>query len=82
MPCQGAITLSDLIDPTFTLVCIRCERRGVYGRQVNGHAWRRPGDRFEIIPPRRLPSAKRSIDIQCEAKFDPPPETRREPPTW
>jgi hypothetical protein len=25
--------------------------------------------------------AKRSIDAQCEAKFDPPPETRRERPT-
>jgi hypothetical protein len=26
--------------------------------------------------------ARKSIDSQCQAAFDPPPETRREKPTW
>ena len=30
MPRSGAVTLSDLIDPTLTLVCKPCGRRGVY----------------------------------------------------
>ena len=25
---------------------------------------------------------RKSIDAQCQAVFDPPPETRRERPTW
>jgi hypothetical protein len=30
MPRQGDVTLSDLIAPTLTLFCARCERRGIY----------------------------------------------------
>jgi hypothetical protein len=30
MPRSGAVTLSDVIDPTLTLVCKPCGRRGVY----------------------------------------------------
>jgi hypothetical protein len=30
MPRQGAVTLSDLIAPTLTLVCGPCERKGRY----------------------------------------------------
>jgi hypothetical protein len=30
MPRQGAVTLSDLIAPILTLICARCERKGVY----------------------------------------------------
>jgi len=29
MPRSGAVTLSDLIDPTLTLVCKPCARKGV-----------------------------------------------------
>jgi hypothetical protein len=30
MPRQGAVTLSDLIAPTLTLVCEPCGRKGAY----------------------------------------------------
>jgi hypothetical protein len=35
------------------------------------------------LPDRQLSKqAKRSIRAQCRAVFDPPPETKRERPTW
>jgi hypothetical protein len=84
MPRQGAVTLSDLIIPTLTLVCVRCERRGVYSvaRLMAKHGDARLTDLRSFLTADCPKRAKRSIDAQCEAKFDPPPETRRERPTW
>ncbi len=87
MPRQGAITLSDLIAPTLTLVCIRCERRGVYSiaRLMAKHGDARLTDLRSFLTadcPKPQKRDKRSIHAQCEALFDPPPETRRERPTW
>jgi len=84
MPRQGAVTLSDLIAPTLTLVCTRCERRGVYSvaRLMAKHGDARLTDLRSFLTVDCPNRAKFSIHAQCEAKFDPPPETRRERPTW
>jgi len=84
MPRQGAITLSDLIAPTLTLVCARCERRGVYSvaRLMAKHGDARLTDLRSFLTADCPKRAKFSLHAQCEAKFDPPPETRRERPTW
>jgi hypothetical protein len=61
-----------------------CERRGVYGvvRLMAKHGDARPTDLRSFLTADWPKRAKRSIDAQCEAKFDPPPETRRERPAW
>ncbi len=87
MPRQGAITLSNSIAPTLTLVCAHCERRGVYSiaRLMAKHGDARLTDLRSFLTadcPKRQKRDKRSIHAQCEALFDPPPETRRERPTW
>ena len=84
MPRQGAVTLSDLIAPTLTLACARCARRGVYsaGRLMAKHGDARLTDLRSFLTVDCPKRAKRSLDAQCEAIFDPPPETRREWPTW
>ena len=83
MPRQGGVTLSDLIALRLTLVCTRCERRGVYSvarlMAKNGDA--RLTDLRSFLTADCPKRAKRSIQAQCEAIFDPPPETRRERPT-
>ena len=73
MPRQGAVTLSDLIT-TLTLVCARCERRGVYSvaRLMAKHGDARLTDLRSFLTADCPKRAKRSIDAQCEAKFDPP----------
>jgi hypothetical protein len=73
MPRQGAVSLSDLISPTLTLVCGKCGRKGVYSvaRLQAKHTDLR-GFLTADYPER----ARKSIDAQCQAAFDPVPETR------
>jgi len=80
MPRQGAVTLSDLIDPRLTLVCTRCERRGVYSvaRLMAKHGDARLTDLRSFLTADCPKREMRSIHAQCEALFDPAPETRRE----
>jgi hypothetical protein len=84
MPRQGAVTLSDLIAPRLTLVCAQCDRRGVYSvvRLLAKHGDARLTDLRSFLTADCPKRASFSIHAQCEAKFDPPPETRRERPTW
>jgi hypothetical protein len=84
MPRQGAITLSDLVTPTLMLVCTRCERKGVYSvaRLMAKHGDARLTDLRSFLTAGCPKRAKFSIHAQCEAQFDPPPETRCERPTW
>ena len=78
------MTLSDLIAPVLTLVCTRCERKGVYGvaRLMAKHGDARLTDLRSFLTADCPKQAAFSIHAQCEAKFDPPPETRRERPAW
>ena len=82
MPRQGAVSLSDLIIPTLTLVCAHCDRKGVYSvaRLMAKHGDARLTDLRSFLTADYPKRAKRSIHAQCESKFDPPPETRRERP--
>jgi hypothetical protein len=84
MPRQGAITLSDLIAPTLTLVCGPCDRKGVcsVARLQAKHGDARLTDLRTFLTADCPQRAKSSIHAQCKAIFDPPPETRRERPTW
>jgi hypothetical protein len=84
LPRQGAVTLSDLIAPILTLVCEPCGRRGIYSvaRLQAKHGDARLTDLRAFLTADCPNRAKRSIHAQCAAKYDPPPETRRERPTW
>jgi hypothetical protein len=84
MPHQGAVTLSDLIAPTLTLVCAQCGRRGVYSvaRLQAKHGDAGLTDLRSFMTADCPERARASIHAQCKAIFDPPPETRRERPTW
>ena len=84
MPRQGAITLSDLVMPTLMLVCTRCERKGVdsVARLMAKHGDAHLTDLRSFLTAQCPKRAAFSIHAQCEAKFDPPPETRCERPTW
>jgi hypothetical protein len=83
VPRSGAITLTDLIGPTLT-VCEPCDRRGDYSvpRLQAKHGDARLTDLRTFLTADCPNRAKRSIHAQCAAKYDPPPETRRERPTW
>ena len=69
MPRQGAVTLSDLIAPRLTLVCARCERRGVYSvaRLMAKHGDARLTDLRSFLTADCPKRAKRSVHAQCEA---------------
>jgi len=84
MPRSGAVTLSDLMDPALTLVCARCQRKGRYSvaRLMSKHGDARLTDLRTFLTADCPQRARKSIDAQCQAVFDPPPETRRERPTW
>jgi hypothetical protein len=84
MPRQGAVTLSDLIAPILTLVCETCGRTGIYSvaRLQAKHGDARLTDLRAFLTTDCPNRAKRSIHAQCKAVFDPPPETKRERPTW
>ena len=84
MPRSGAVVLSDLIAPTLTLVCALCDRRGVYSvaRLQAKHGDARLTDLRSFLTADCPERARKSIHAQCQAVFDPPPETRRERPTW
>jgi hypothetical protein len=80
MPGSGA--LSDLISPALTLVCAVCDRRGRYSvarlQDRHGDATLTDLRRFLTA---NCPKRDRFMTAdQCEAVFDPPPETRRERP--
>jgi hypothetical protein len=84
MPRAGAVTLSDVIDPTLTLACKRCARKGVYSvarlQAKHGDA-KLPDLRRFLSNDCPKHKAVEGVD-RCQALFDPVPETRREPPTW
>jgi hypothetical protein len=77
MPRSGAISLSDLIAPTLTLVCKPCGRKGVYSvaRLQAKHGDARLTDLRGFLT---AGCPNRGWRSQCAAVFDPPPETRRE----
>ena len=81
---QGAVTLSDLISPTLTLVCNSSGRKGIYSvaRPQAKHGDARLTDLRRFL----TAGCSKHNDYQgmdrCKAMFDPPPETRRERPTW
>jgi hypothetical protein len=81
---QGAATLSDLIAPILALASEPCGRKGVYSvaRLQAKHGDARLTDLRAFLTADCPNRAKRSIHAQCAAKYDPPPETRRERPTW
>jgi hypothetical protein len=84
MPPSGAVTLSDLIAPMLTLVCAQCDRRGRYSvarlQDRHGDATLTDLRRFLTA---NFPKRDRFMSAdQCEAKFNPAPEMRRERPTW
>jgi hypothetical protein len=84
MPRQGAVTLSDLIGPTLTLVCTLCDRRGKYNvaRLQDRHGDATLTD-LRLFLTANCPRRDRFMTAdQCEAVFDPPPATRRERPRW
>jgi hypothetical protein len=80
MPRSGAVTLS----PTLTLVCALCDRRGVYsvGRLQAKHGDARLTDLRSFLTADCPERSRQSIHAHGRALFDPPPETRRERPTW
>jgi hypothetical protein len=84
MPRQGAVTLSDLIVPTLTLVCTACYRRGVYSvaRLIAKHGDARLTDLRTFLTANCPKRATFMPTDQCRAIFDPPPETKGEKPTW
>jgi hypothetical protein len=84
MPREGAVTLSDLVAPTLTLDCAPCGRKGVYSvaRLQAKHGDARLTDLRAFLTADCPKRARRSIHAQCQAVFDPPPETKRERPTW
>jgi hypothetical protein len=84
MPRSGAVTLSDLIAPTLTLVCKPCGRKGVHSlaRLHIKHGDTRLTDLRSFLTADCPQRARKSIDAQCQAAFDPPPETSRERPRW
>jgi len=61
-----------------------CQRKGVYSvaRLMAKHGDARLTDLRSFLTADCPNRAKRSIHAQCEAVFDPPPETRRERQTW
>ena len=84
MPRSGAVTLSDLIAPTLTLVCGPCGRNGRYG--VAGLMAKHGDARLTDLRQFLTATCPRRGNFmgtdQCKAIFDPPPETKRERPTW
>jgi hypothetical protein len=84
VPRQGAVTLSDLISPTLTIVCAECDRRGQYSvaRLIAKHGDARLTDLRIFLTANCPKRASFRPTDQCSAIFDPPPETRRERPTW
>ena len=81
---SGAVTLSDLIRLTLTLACARCQRKSRYSvyRLMAKHGDARLTDLRGFLTADCPQRTRKSIDAQCQAVFDPPPETRRERPTW
>jgi hypothetical protein len=84
MPRSGAVTLSDVLDQTLTLVCKPCGRKGVFSvaRLQAKHGDAKLPDLRRFLSkdcPKHL--AVEGVD-RCQALFDPTPETRRERPTW
>jgi hypothetical protein len=84
VPRSGAVTLSDLIAPTLTLVCGPCERKERYS--VAGLMAKHGDARLTDLRRFLTADCAKHNDFQgmsrCNAIFDPPPETRRERPTW
>jgi hypothetical protein len=80
MPRSGAVTLSDLIDPTLTVACARCQRKGRYSvaRLMSKHGDARLTDLRTFLTADCPQRARKSIDARCQALFDPLPETKRE----
>lgn len=84
MPRDGAITLSDILDPTLTLACAPCKRRGTYSvaRLRQKHADAKLTDLRALLSadcPKHV--TFENMD-RCEARFDPAPETKREKKEW
>jgi hypothetical protein len=75
---------ADLIDPTLALVCTRCQRHGrcSVARHMAKHGDARLTDLRTFLTADCPQRARKSIAAQCQAMFDPLPETRREKPTW
>jgi hypothetical protein len=84
VPRDGATTLSDLITPTLTLVCKPCDRNGVYNVKnlVAKHGDARSTDLRAFLTANCPKRGNYKRTDQCQAVYDPPPETRRERPMW
>jgi hypothetical protein len=76
--------LANLVAPTLTLACAQCDRRGVYSvaRLQAKHGDARLTDLRSFLTADCPERERKSIHAQCKALFGPPPETRREKPTW
>jgi hypothetical protein len=61
---------------------VRAERRLHVARLKNKYGDARLTDLRNFLTIDCPNRAIRSIHAQCEAKYDPPPETKRELPTW
>jgi hypothetical protein len=63
-----------------TLACALCQRKGAYSvaRLQAKHGDARLTDLRALLTADCPNRAKRSIHAQCAAKYDPPPETRRQ----
>jgi hypothetical protein len=84
MPRSGSVVLSDLIGPMLTLRCAACDRRGIYNvaKLQAKHGDAKLTDLRDFLTADCPLRARKSIDTQCQAIFNPPPQTRRERPTW
>jgi hypothetical protein len=65
-------------------MCARCQRKGRYSVAglISKHGDARLTDLRDFLTAGRPRRARKSIDAQCQAVFDPLPETKREKPKW